>query len=222
MTHLTRLDQLLREGVALLPGYLAPRQCLSLRTAYDAACERRNVEISSGDFPEHLMPMVRQRTVYLSDLQLDGAPPPEALAPPLKALAKAYLGKEPELVGNSFVRTMGPDRPNSYLHFHQDERLLGRPLLNLWIALEPAGAEAPGLEFALSVTTLLDTETQRGDVYPFATISQSEVHRACGGNYLRPQFRAGDAVAFLGVTPHRTYALPTMTASRASVELRFA
>src|SRR5690606_8612892 len=112
---------------------------------------------------------------------------------------------------NSFVRHIGPDRKQTYLPFHQDGSILNQRMVNVWIALDPAGEDAPGLEFVPGVFTLLptapDPDGMKRPWDPIArgALAESEVDR------YRPVFKPGDGVIFAGTTPHRTYGSDEMT-----------
>jgi len=82
-----------------------------------------------------------------------------------------------------------------------------------WIALDPCGVSAPGLEL---VGHRLDT------LLPVDELTDARIRaRFAAADVQRPALGAGDALVFAGDVVHRTYVVEGMTADRTSVELRF-
>jgi len=82
-----------------------------------------------------------------------------------------------------------------------------------WIALNPCGEHAPGLEIvSCPLTTLL----------PPADLADDRVRaQFAPDEFFRPLFQTGDAVVMRGSVLHRTFVTPLMTRDRTSLELRF-
>ena len=81
-----------------------------------------------------------------------------------------------------------------------------------WIALDPCGAEAPGLE--LVSQPLLE-------LLPPSELTDARVRqRFAAEQFWRPDMQAGDAILFRGDVLHRTHVTPAMTRDRTSIELR--
>ena len=170
---------------------------------------------------------VRQlSTIRLDDLLVDGSPAAPGLASPrILALARAHLGREPGLEPNSYVRRLVPGPGIQALPFHQDQTILGAPLLNVWVPLNPCGTDAPGLEMVVTrKRRLLDVSGDSADAIPVerARLDEGAVLAAYGARSLwHPALQPGDALVFAGATIHRSFVAPAMTEPRMSVELRF-
>ena len=86
-------------------------------------------------------------------------------------------------------------------------------MMTCWIALNPCGQDAPGLEF-------INDSPRR--VLSVDELSDHGLRRHYGpGEFCRPILDPGDALLFGGATPHRTHVTPAMNQNRASLELRF-
>lgn len=146
------------------------------------------------------------------------------LHPSILGLARDYLGHEPELALNSHVRSITVDRPDAHMPFHQDETILGRPLINVWIALDPCGRTLPGLEVVWNSWAQRlppSPEPSAGFPVEYARLDPGGVlglfgEAACWA----PQFEPGDAMIFSGATVHRTHVRREMHGERLSVEIR--
>lgn len=86
-------------------------------------------------------------------------------------------------------------------------------MVTCWIALDPCGLDAPGLE--------LITERLDGLLSPSALRTESLQTRFTPTRFWRPSFEPGDALLFRGDILHRTHVIPEMTKDRTSIELRF-
>ena len=86
-------------------------------------------------------------------------------------------------------------------------------MLTCWIALDPCGTEAPGLELLRSGRLALIEPPQ---------LAPDAITRRFGAAAMwRPVMAAGDALVFAGHVLHRTHTHASMTRERSSVELRF-
>lgn len=82
-----------------------------------------------------------------------------------------------------------------------------------WIALNPCGLDAPGLEFVLQPIAEL--------LHPIDLTPDTINRRFPADAFWQPQMDLGDALIFQGGTLHRTHVLEAMQHNRTSVELRF-
>lgn len=89
-------------------------------------------------------------------------------------------------------------------------------LLNMvtcWIALNPCGIEAPGLEFV--------SEKLPGLMSPSELRPDCIQARFAPATFFRPTLEPGEALLFRGDVLHRTHVTSAMTKDRTSIELRF-
>jgi hypothetical protein len=105
--------------------------------------------------------------------------------------------------------------------FHQDGNFLGgvaAQTLNCWIALDPCGKDAPGLEvFPRRMDRLLAAGTE-GSVVKWE-IDETLVYRELGvENRWIPEFNPGDAFVFDHLHVHRTYVTDSMIRNRHAIE----
>jgi ectoine hydroxylase-related dioxygenase (phytanoyl-CoA dioxygenase family) len=91
-----------------------------------------------------------------------------------------------------------------------DDALL--QMVTCWIALEPCGVDAPGLELVTDGVGRMLSPRQLDDV---AVDQQWPIRRRA-----RPALEAGDVLVFGGDVLHRTHVSAAMTQSRTSIELR--
>lgn len=134
-------------------------------------------------------------------------------------LAEDYLGGRPTLSLNKCnLRRVSPD---SGTNWHQDGRFLGEGLraLNLWVALNPCGVDAPGLDIvAKRLPEIVETGTE--DALFDWTVGHSLVERVAGPEGItRPVFEAGDALLFDELCLHRTAVTEEMTHNRYALEV---
>lgn len=179
---------------------------------------------TSAALPPELEAPLRRRFIPLEAVPLLAGRIRSLLHPSVLALARDYLEHEPELAENSHVRSITVDRPDAHLPFHQDETILGRRLLNVWIALDACGETLPGLEVIWNSWTRRLTPVPRpGAAFPVeqARLEPVEVFGRFGqASRWAPRFSAGDAMIFSGATIHRTHVRPGMRGERLSVEVR--
>lgn len=223
------LWHLARYGVIRLRRCFAPR----FIDAVQAAAQRIYVERVAAAAEIDALPAAERRarirqmsTVRLDDLVIDGKPAAPGLASKrVLKIARAYLGREPSLEPNSYVRQLVPGPGIQALPFHQDQTILKAPLINTWIPLTPCGTTAPGLEVVVtSRRRLLDVSGDPADAIPVerARLDEDAVLAAYGTRSLwHPALKPGDALVFAGTTIHRSFVTPVMTKPRMSIELRF-
>ncbi len=105
--------------------------------------------------------------------------------------------------------------------FHQDGNFLGgeaAQTVNCWIALDPCGRDAPGLEvFPFRVDRLIPAGGD-GAIVPWE-IEESLTYRELGADRSWiPEFQPGDAFLFDHQHVHRTHKTDAMTRSRYAIE----
>lgn len=86
-------------------------------------------------------------------------------------------------------------------------------MVTCWIALDPCGKDAPGLEIVV--------EKVDSVIPPIELRNEAVQTRFAIDKFWRPILGAGDALLFRGNYLHRTHVAPSMTKDRTSVELRF-
>lgn len=211
-------------GAAHVRGAVDEALLPDVEAAAEAAFRSSSALAAENRLPAELAAAFERRFVPLGRLPLA----PERLAallhPAVRRLAREYLGKEPDVDPNSHVRSIALDRADTHMPFHQDQTILGRRLLNVWIPLSACGTGAPGLEVVWgSWSELLEPSPLVGAKFPVerARLDPAAVGARFGGDALWcPEFRAGDAMLFSGATIHRTHVNAGMTAGRMSVEFR--
>lgn len=133
-------------------------------------------------------------------------------------LVTNYLGERPILsMKKSVLRRVTPDTGGGW---HQDGAFLGSGLrtLNVWLALNRCGDEAPGMALVpRRLGELVPTGTE-GAHFDWS-VSERLVEEIMGGEPLAtPIFDAGDALLFDHLCLHRTDADPAMPNSRYATE----
>ena len=215
--------RLLKEGVVLLRRCLPSNLVIRLHQAAEQVFSQRLAPDRSLPAAEYRAEARKLSFVVVNDLI--GAPPNLSLVNRrILALARAYLGHEPTVEPNSFVRCMAPGPNVQALPFHQDQAVLRRPLLNIWAPLDPCGVTAPGLEVVrIYCPDLLDSGGDAAALIPVERVrlDKSVVLKRFGREALwHPSLLPGDALIFPGTTIHRSYVTAEMTERRLSVELR--
>jgi hypothetical protein len=224
---LASLPALLTRWGAVKLSRCFPADGLSqIRAASERIYASRDALIAAGGVPSEAerLPYLR-RTVPLDSISVDGVTAADFLTCRIfRDLARAYLGKEPEREPNSYIRSLVPGPDVQALPFHQDQTILTRPLLNVWIPLSECGVTAPGLELVVTrKRKLLEVAGPPDSPIPVerARIDEALVLAEFGAGALwRPACGPGDALVFAGSTVHRTYVTAAMTEPRLSCELR--
>jgi hypothetical protein len=134
-------------GVIKLRRYFAPGRVEQLRTAAQRIYAERTTaaaEVQSLPKAER-----RSRMRQMSAISLDSLLAADSgflqvfISKRIRNLARIYLGKEPSLEPNSYVRQVVPGDDIQSLPFHQDQSVLQKPLLNVWVPLDPCGDDCP-------------------------------------------------------------------------------
>jgi hypothetical protein len=136
----------------------------------------------------------------------------------LRDVARDYLGERPALSANKCTIRRVPVDTNA--GWHQDGAFLGKGIraLNIWLALDNCGRDAPGLDI---VPRRLDRIVQTGThgAYFDWAVGPDLVPSVAGATpVVRPEFEAGDALLFDDLMLHCTATDPSMTRSRHAIE----
>ena len=213
-----------QNGVALIRGCYPVALIAQIAAACDAYFAAQDAAVARGEQPPN-----RFRTIPLEAIAVEGVPAHSLLMTELvRAVAGACIGTaKPAAKRQSYVRCSHPTAPDLRLPYHQDGRvLLGGDLVNCWIPLVDCGREIPGLEVVVArVPGLEPTLPGEPQANYFRAggmeIDPDDVQRRYGPDRLwHPEFRAGDALIFLGTTIHRTHVAPGMSGGRLSIDLR--
>ena len=205
-TYLDR-RRLLKQGVILLRRCLPSNWVVGL---HRAAAQMFNQRLAPDRSPTAENRAEARRLSYVAVSDLIGAPPNLSLVNRrVVALAHAYLGREPTVDPNSYVRCMEPGPNIQELPFHQDQAVLHRPLLNIWVPLDPCGVTAPGLEvIRVYCPGLLESGGDAAALIPVERVrlDESVILKRFGHEALwHPALLPGDALIFPGTTIHRSY-----------------
>lgn len=108
--------------------------------------------------------------------------------------------------------------------WHQDGAFLGRDTraVNVWLALSPCGADAPGLDVVARRLPYIMQTGSHGSCFDWSVGPGLVSMLADGGAaVLSPEFAAGDALLFDHMMLHRTGIGPHMTRERWAIESWF-
>ena len=165
------------------------------------------------------------RSIQIDDLAVPGGGAREVLVTQfVRAVAELFLDKTVAVHDWSYTRCARCNHNVLQLPFHQDTRILGVPLVNVWIPLSACGVEIPGLEVvARPLPELEETINEGENLYAGmgVEIAAKGVLKKFGEQALwHPAFVPGDALMFQGTTIHRTHVTPTMRRERISIDMR--
>jgi hypothetical protein len=169
---------------------------------------------------------VRHRAIALADVAVADRPVSDQLMPQLVRSIAAICLHRPIVQAHplSFVRSARPSEADLQIPYHQDSRILGCDLVNLWIPLADCGRALPGLEVVTQrLHALAPTGPSAGNLYAEmgVEIETAWVHDMFGVDSLwHPEFQVGDVLVFFGTTVHRTYVTKQMQGERLSIDLR--
>jgi hypothetical protein len=212
-----------KDGAVWVRGALDAGVATTVLLAVEKIFAERAEMHCAGNLPERLRKANHRAYIAFRDLpahilQL------ELIPPVALSIGRAYLGPSAAAEGPATVRRVDPRNKEIHLAFHDDQTILNRPLLNVWIPLNACGIDAPGLEVVLG--SWLKRLVLVGDpaseyAAERARLSTSDVIGAFETEaFFAPAFEIGDAMIFSGATIHRTHARPEMTACRTSLEMR--
>lgn len=136
----------------------------------------------------------------------------------IRRIASQYLGERPAFSMNKTVLRRTP--PGTGSAWHQDGAFLGSGIrtLNVWLALNGCGEDAPGLDVVPKrLDDIVETGAE-GAIFVWS-VSDKSVDELTGGEAIpRPAFEPGDALLFDHLCLHRTGTDPAMTKVRYATE----
>lgn len=148
----------------------------------------------------------------------------DALPPRVLEIAGAILGRPVRRhLTHQNVRRVVPDVPESQLAWHQDSVPMQAMAVNMWTALVDCDEQTPRIEFLMRrFHHAMAVKPIPGNTGLAYETTDEELAKVLDpAKQLAPLVKAGDSLAFLVSTLHRSYATPDMTKTRWSVELRF-
>lgn len=239
---------MLRNGCLLVRGLVPPDDAARLVGQIDRAYHARDEHVAGGQpdpeyfaefTPDDRFDLSWERKIILGAAGLWGADSPRVMVDVietferagLRALATEYLGERSAIsVNKCLLRRVSPDifgvdeapadkKPSAW---HQDGAFLGDvQALNVWLALNRCGDEAPGMDVVprrIDHIVATGTEGATNDW----SVSRTVAEQAAGDTGIhRPVFEPGDALLFDELFLHSTAAEPTMPNSRYAVESWF-
>jgi hypothetical protein len=137
----------------------------------------------------------------------------------LTPVIRGFLGERPAMsVSKGTLRRVPLTTVNAA--WHQDGAFLGTPIrtLNVWLALSPAGVDAPGLDILPRRLAGIVEPGTEGAIFPWAVAPEMVERAAEGTPVCRPVFAPGDALLFDELFLHRTACEPEMTRERYAIE----
>lgn len=213
-------DGVYRNGVALVRGHYDPALIADIAGQAVQRYAREDALVREGKLGVN-----RHRAFELAEVVVGGRPAAELL---ITDLARFVCGVCIETLTpvptHAYVRTSTPGEADLVLPFHQDSRIVGLPLINMWIPLSDCGRTIPGLEVVARKLGVLETLPvgTSGNFYAGhgMEIDAKLVLDTYADDLWHPEFKAGDVLIFLGTTVHRSYVTAAMTGSRTSIDLR--
>jgi ectoine hydroxylase-related dioxygenase (phytanoyl-CoA dioxygenase family) len=213
-------------GVAKVAHVYEPALVDAIAAAAKKIYRDRDFAAAMGTLPEGLQDLHGNlRSIDIVDLAASWGSARELLVTPFaRAVAERFMAKTVEVHQWSYARCARANHNVLQLPFHQDMRLLGVPLVNVWIPLSACGVAIPGLEVvAQPLPDLLDTINEGENFYAGigVEIAADTVLAKFGVQRLyHPAFAPGDALFFQGTTIHRTHVTPAMRRERISIDMR--
>lgn len=132
--------------------------------------------------------------------------------------------------GSTVIRRVGLENKEMLTPFHQDGLhkggafpvLTGQPMLNCWFPLNSCGQDSPSLEvIALSQSEQFPFSNDTSHpLYKNQALDSSWVLKNFAKYQWQPEYELGDVMLMTQFTIHKTYATPTMTKDRLSIEIR--
>lgn len=213
-------DGVYRNGVALVRGHYDPALIAEIAGQAARRYAHEDASVRDGKLAAN-----RHRAFELAEIVIAGRPAAEALITDLaRFVCGVCIGTLAPVPTHAYVRTSTPGEADLVLPFHQDSRIVGVPLINMWIPLSDCGRAIPGLEVVARKLGVMETLPQGtgGNFYAGhgLEIDAKTVLDAYEHDLWHPEFKAGDVLIFLGTTVHRSYVTAGMTGSRTSIDLR--
>ena len=213
-------------GVAKVAHVYEPQLVEAIGATAKKIYRERDFAAAMGTLPDGLKDLHGNlRSINIDDLLIPAGCSRELLATPfVRAVAERFMAKGVSVHDWSYARCARANHNVLQLPFHQDSRIVGVPLVNVWIPLSACGVEIPGLEVvALPLGDLEQTITEGENLYAGmgVEIAADHVLARFGAQALyHPAFAPGDALFFQGTTIHRTYVTQTMRRERISIDMR--
>lgn len=213
-------------GCALIRGHLAPAAIDVLLTAAQEIYGHRDRLAKAGRLAQNeLIRHTEKGIVDLADIPGGPNGVMDTLAATLIwPVASRILGHAPQLSGQDFIRRVSPAPEAWRLPYHQDESVLNRPLVNVWIPLHDCDDRHARIEVVLSGSkSLVQPSPQKGSRFAAGRVELDPVKvkdARPDGTAWSPAFVRGDAMLFLGSTIHRTFIGRGASEPRYSIELR--
>jgi len=138
----------------------------------------------------------------------------------LRRLITDFLGEDPMLLASKW--TLRRVEPGGTPDWHQDGAFLGSAIrsLDVWVALSDCGVDAPGLDVVgRRLPGIVEVGT-KGANFDWS-VGPGALEEVAPEGFVRPDFRAGDALIFDHLLLHRTAVSPTMTQRRYAIEAWF-
>ena len=213
-------------GVAKVSRIYEPALVAAIGASAKKIYKERDFAAAMGTLPEGLQDLHGNlRSIALTDLTVPQADLRQVLVTEfVRDVGERFMGKPVSVHDWSYARCARAKHNVLQLPFHQDMRLLGVPLVNVWIPLSACGVEIPGLEVvARPLSDLEDTIHEGENFYAGigVEIAADHVLEKFGLKSLwHPAFVPGDALIFQGTTIHRTHVTPAMQRERVSIDMR--
>jgi ectoine hydroxylase-related dioxygenase (phytanoyl-CoA dioxygenase family) len=222
------LAEIQAHGVVLLHEVYDPAWIATVAAAVDALFDATAAAAADGTLSEPAAKHYEHQAIDLQRLELDQRLVADDLAAPLTALAAALMQQPAARHPYSFLRRVSADDTDEgaalRLPFHQDERVLDRPLVNAWIPFVACGRDRPGLEVVRQpLDAVVPAARHDRSIYGRAgvEIPAPIVRAEYRGRLWAPELNAGDVLVFPGTTIHRSHVTKDMAGTRTSVDLRF-
>jgi hypothetical protein len=213
-------------GVAKVAHVYEPALVEAIGAAARKIYRERDFAAAMGTLSEGLQDLHGNlRSIAMDELSAPwGAARDLLVTPFVREVAESFMAKPVSIHEWSFARCARVKHNVLQLPFHQDMRLLGVPLVNVWIPLSACGIEIPGLEVVAAPLADLEETISAGENYYAGIgveIGADRILTKFGTKALyHPPFAAGDALFFQGTTIHRTYVTPAMRRERISIDMR--
>ena len=233
-------DGLARHGCVLVRGLLDPDRAAELATGIDAALDAFDAfdDPTQDHDPGWYTPFVPQPGAYRVGgrrkwVRASGAvwtaDSPRMLGAltdliersGIGELVTAYLGERPALSANKCTLRRVP--LTAQAGWHQDGAFLGEAVrtLNLWLALDHCGTDAPGIDVVPKRFDRVVPAGTEGATFDWSVAPDVVAREAGTTTVVRPEFAPGDALLFDHLLLHSTAVTEAMTRERHAIETWF-
>ncbi|MFM7344689.1 MAG: phytanoyl-CoA dioxygenase family protein [Tagaea sp.] len=223
-------------GSAVLRGAWPMARLAPFRAAVLDFCERRRARVRAGQARPHEKMFDTHGVGTISAMEMEGCITCGYFVglfsgSAYEAICRRYFGDSRLYTHrdrNGFRYHRPGESDRSFIPYHQDSYTQDprvASVLNCWVALDPAGVDAPGLEVVRHVCSAAFPRREWGiesanAAYDGITIERARILEVYGDNFAAPAFAPGDALIFSEHVIHRTHVLPGMTKSRVNMEFR--